>query len=123
MPRTPLEGLKIFFSPLRGSKNVFRIDFPQKQKILDRTLDNHCKCVQNAWTHLHKRMFLAICVKIQFYRPIKKIVNTRVVRMIPTEMRCISYTNVLCSVLPNWRYISLLIIQQQSCQLRVVDNP
>ena len=35
--RTPLEGRKTLFSPLRGSKNFFRIDSPQ-QRILDRTL-------------------------------------------------------------------------------------
>ena len=34
----PLEGLKKSFSPPRGSKIFFRIDFPPKQKILDRTL-------------------------------------------------------------------------------------
>ena len=34
----PLEGLKNFFSPTRGSKFFFRINFPPKQKILDRTL-------------------------------------------------------------------------------------
>ena len=42
MPPDPLEGLKNFFSPPRGSKIFFRIDLPPKQKILDRTLqDNH----------------------------------------------------------------------------------
>ena len=37
-PRTPQEGLKKLFSTPRGSKIFRRIDFPQKQKILDRTL-------------------------------------------------------------------------------------
>ena len=31
-PRTPLEGLKIFFSPLCGSKIFFKIDFPPNKK-------------------------------------------------------------------------------------------
>ena len=38
MLQTPLEGLKMFLSSPRGSKIVFRIGFPPKQKILDRTL-------------------------------------------------------------------------------------
>ena len=38
MPPDPLEGLKNFFSLPRGSEIFFRIDFPPKQKILDRTL-------------------------------------------------------------------------------------
>ena len=37
-PPDPLDSLKKFFSPPRGSKIFFRIDFPPKQKILDRTL-------------------------------------------------------------------------------------
>ena len=36
----PLEGLKKVFSPPRGSKIFFRIDFLPKQKILDRTLSS-----------------------------------------------------------------------------------
>ena len=36
-PRPPVEGLKKFSSPLRGSKNFLAIDFPQT-KILNRTL-------------------------------------------------------------------------------------
>ena len=39
---TPLESLKKFFSPPHVSKIFFRIDFPQKQKILDRTLTYFC---------------------------------------------------------------------------------
>ena len=39
--RTPLEGLKHFFSPPRGSKIFFWERLPPKQKILDRTLAIH----------------------------------------------------------------------------------
>ena len=37
-PRTPLEGLKNFFLAAALLKNFFKIYFPPKQKILDRTL-------------------------------------------------------------------------------------
>ena len=38
MPPDPLEGLKIFFPVTARLQKFFRIDFPPKQKILDRTL-------------------------------------------------------------------------------------
>ena len=59
-------------------------------------VDNHCKCVQNGFvcTDACSCDDDGDLCTMQFYRPIKKTVNTRVMRMIPTEMRCISYTNV-----------------------------
>ena len=47
MPPDPPRRLKKnFFSPPRGSKNFFRIDFPPKQKILDRTLTHEADIIE-----------------------------------------------------------------------------
>ena len=53
----PLEGLKNFFSLLRGSKNSFQIDSPPpKTKILDRTLTTMSKSttlgIQNLFSNV-----------------------------------------------------------------------
>ena len=49
MPSDPLEGLKKFFSMPRGSNIFLRINFPPKQKILDRTLVTAAAGRQGVW--------------------------------------------------------------------------